>query len=81
MTASKAIEQGIVRQLLQRRWRRETCMGVAEFLQAPAGSMQCWADRLIAVLALTICLVVIGIYAEQLLWALLGSATVFALRD
>jgi hypothetical protein len=39
-----------------------------------------WADRLIAVLAVTAGLFIIGSYFEELLWAVLAAATVTTLR-
>jgi hypothetical protein len=69
MTAAKLIEYRITRQLLQ---RRET---VCE-----QQVVNPWPDRLIAILAVTAGLVVLGSYLEELLWALLAGATVFTLR-
>lgn len=38
-----------------------------------------WADRLIAVTALTAGLFVLGTYLEELLWAVMAAVTIFAL--
>ncbi len=67
MTAAKSIEYRIIRQLLQRR-------EAGDKLQNP------WADRLIAILAVTTGLFILGSYFEELLWAALGAATIFTLR-
>ena len=69
MTASKLIEYHITRQLLQRSEKGCEPQGVNP-----------WADRLIAILAVTAGLFVLGSYFEELLWALLAAATVFTLR-
>jgi hypothetical protein len=69
MTGTKLIEYRITRQLLQRRH---------------PGDVQCeqnlWVDRLIAVLAVTAGLFIIGSYFEELLWAVVAAATVSTLR-
>ena len=69
MTAAKLIEYRITRQLLQRRDRR--------IVQR---NHNLWADRLIAVLAVTAGLFIIGSYFEELLWAVVAAATVSTLR-
>ncbi len=69
MTAAKLIEYRITRQLLQRREEGSEQQGASV-----------WADRLIAILAVTAGLFVLGSYLEELLWALLAAATVFTLR-
>ena len=69
MTAAKLIEYRITRQLLQRREEGGEQQGASV-----------WADRLIAILAVTAGLFVLGSYLEELLWALLAAATVFTLR-
>lgn len=81
MTAAKLIEYRIARQLVQRRSQQEEHGATGHFPFARQACVQSWADRLIAVLAMTIGLVVVGSYAEQLLWVLLAVATAFALRD
>jgi len=69
MTAAKLIEYRITRQLLQRREEGGRQQGVNP-----------WADRLIAILAVTAGLFVLGSYLEELLWAVLAAATIFTLR-
>jgi hypothetical protein len=69
MTATKLIEYRIVRQLLQRREGGDVRQGLNP-----------WADRLIAILAVTAGLFILGTYLEELLWAVLGAATIFTLR-
>jgi hypothetical protein len=69
MTASKLIEYRITRQLLRRRQEGGEQQGA-----------NVWADRLIAILAVTAGLFILGSYLEELLWALLAAATVFTLR-
>jgi len=39
-----------------------------------------WADRLIAILAVTAGLCILGSYLEELLWTLLAAATLCTLR-
>lgn len=68
MTAAKAIEQQITRRLLQRQ------PGAAA-----EPDFNLWAERLIAVLATTAGLVLLGSYAEELLWAVLAAGTIFTL--
>jgi hypothetical protein len=69
MTAAKLIEYRITRQLLQRR----------EEDGEQSGS-SVWADRLIAILAVTAALFILGSFLEELLWVLLAAATIFTLR-
>ena len=69
MTAAKLIEYRITRQLMQRREEGGD--------QLDSGL---WADRLIAILAVTAGLFILGSFLEELLWALLAAATVFTLR-
>jgi hypothetical protein len=69
MTAAKLIEYRITRKLMQRREEGGD--------QSDSGL---WADRLIAILAVTAGLVILGSFLEELLWALLAAATVFTLR-
>lgn len=82
MTAAKLIEYRITRQLLQRRKA-----GALRDLQTPLKAWngvpvdaQAWADRVIAILAVTAGLLVVGSYVEELLWAALAAATVYTLR-
>ncbi len=69
MTASKHIEYCITQQILQRRG-----------MVGEAQDANLWADRLIAILAVTAGLFIVGSYLEELLWAVLAGATLFALR-
>lgn len=69
MTGAKLIEYRITRQLLQRR----------EEAGEQSGS-SVWADRLIAILAVTAGLFILGSFLEELLWVLLAAATIFTLR-
>jgi hypothetical protein len=69
MTAAKLIEYRITRQLLQRREESGAQRGVTP-----------WANRLIAILAVTTGLFILGSYLEELLWAVLAGATIFTLR-
>ena len=74
MTAAKLIEYNITRQLVLRREDNGEQQG---------GLKQCsnlWADRLIAILAVTAGLCILGSYLEELLWALLAAATLCTLR-
>lgn len=67
--AAKRIEYRITRELVQRR------EGAAEQERITP-----WADRLIAVGAVTVGLLILGSYVEELLWAAVAAATVFTLR-
>ena len=67
--AAKRIEYRITRELVQRR------QGAAE-----QEHITPWADRLIAIGAVTVGLLILGSYAEELLWAAVAAATVFTLR-
>tara|TARA_B110000902_G_scaffold95718_1_gene113251 strand:+ start:946 stop:1194 length:249 start_codon:yes stop_codon:yes gene_type:complete len=66
---AKRIEYRITRELLQRR-------------EGPVEQEHItpWADRLIAIGAVTVGLLVLGAYVEELLWAAVAAATVFTLR-
>ena len=68
-TAAKRIEYGITRKVLQRR------EGASD-----QESISPWADRLIAIGAVTVGLLIVGSYIEELLWAAGAAATVFTLR-
>ena len=68
---SKSLELQITRHLQGR--RSELPLPVSS--AAPSR----WGDRLIAVLSVTVCLVVVGSFLEELLWAVLAAATIFAL--
>jgi hypothetical protein len=69
MTAAKQIEYRITRRLLQRREE------VGESTRVSP-----WAERVIAVLAVTAGLFILGSYLEELLWLVVAGATVFTLR-
>ena len=68
-TAAKRIEYRITRELVQRR------QGAVD-----QEHITPWADRLIAIGAVTVGLLVLGAYVEELLWAAVAAATVFTLR-
>jgi len=74
MTAAKLIEYRITRQLLRRREEGGERQGDLK------QGYNLWADRLIAILAVTAGLCILGSYLEELLWALLAAATLFTLR-
>jgi len=74
MTAAKLIEYHITRQLVLRREDGGEQQGGLKH-----GS-NLWADRLIAILAVTAGLCILGSYLEELLWALLAAATLCTLR-
>ena len=69
MTGAKLIEYRITRQLLQRRDQA-----------AEHHNPDHWADRLIAILAVTAGLFMMGSIFEELLWAALAAATVITLK-
>ena len=69
---SKALELHITRHLAQRD-------RLVSEPSPPAASQSRWGDRLIAILSLTVCLVVVGSFWEELLWAVLAAATIFVL--
>jgi len=69
MTGAKLIEYRITRQLLQRRQQ-----GYVQLDQ------NLWVERLIAILAVTAGLIIIGSFFEELLWAVVAAATVSTLR-
>ena len=69
MTDAKCLEYRITRQLLQRRDQA-----------AVHQTLNHWADRLIAVLAVTTGLFIVGSFFEELLWAALAAATVVTLK-
>jgi hypothetical protein len=81
MTATRLIEHRITRHLQRRRELRFRGLAAApEHRDARQFDMQPWADRLIAILAVTTGLLVVGSYVEELLWAALAAATVYTLR-
>lgn len=69
MTGTQYIERQIVRRILGNE-------------APPVGteSASQWSERLIAILTLTAGLLVVGTIIEELLWVLLGAATLFTLR-
>ena len=69
MTTAKLIEYHIIRQLL----RRPQAV-------IPSRSGRFWAERLIAVLAATTGLAVVGSYFEEVVWAGMAFATLITLR-
>lgn len=84
MTAARRIEHRITRQLLRRR-EQYSLSGLAVPVAGEQGNaqqfeVQPWADRVIAILAVTTGLLVVGSYVEELLWAALAAATVYTLR-
>jgi hypothetical protein len=68
MTTAQAIEYRITRQALQRRSEK-----------APRVGFDTWPDRLIAVLAVTAGLLVLGSYLQELLWVSLAAGTIVTL--
>ena len=68
MTTAQAIEYRITRQALQRRSAK-----------APRAGFDTWPDRLIAVLAVTAGLFVLGSYLQELLWVSLAAGTIITL--
>ena len=75
MTVARRIENQITRQLLQRRDENE-----GEPHSRYQSGANPWIDRLIAILAVTAGLVIVGSYLEELLWAALAATTVITLR-
>lgn len=79
MTAAKHLEYQITRQLMRRREQiavrhRATQHGNRQL------ETRKWADRLIAILALTTGLLVLGSFLEELLWAAMAATTILTLR-
>ena len=79
MTAVKHLEYQITRQLMRRREVGAVQQGAMR-QQNRQASTYIWADRLIAVLALTTGLLVLGSYLEELLWAAMAATTLLTLR-
>jgi hypothetical protein len=84
MSAVKHIEYQITRKLMRRRERGAVQPGNVRQgltqqpnLQPAPGK---WADRLIAILALTTGLLVLGSFLEELLWAAVAATTLLTLR-
>jgi len=69
MSTARLIEHRITRELLRRR------QGVE-----PRAGSAFWTERLIAVLAATAVLTVVGSYAGEVLWAGVAIATLVTLR-
>jgi hypothetical protein len=81
MTAAKQIEYAIARRLIRRgATRRLPHNAPADSQCVGQLSRQVWADRLIAVLAATVGLAVVGSFAEELLWVVVAVATVITLK-
>jgi hypothetical protein len=89
MTAAQQVEYQITRQLLQRREGGAVQPGAVQPGAVQPGAVQDavaradlnpWADRLIAILAVTAGLVILGSYLEELLWAAVAATTVVTLR-
>jgi hypothetical protein len=74
MTATQCIEHQITRQIVQRRGQ------VTVKQDAARTAINVWTERLIAVLAVTAGLLILGSYLEQLLWAVVAATTVLTLR-
>ena len=70
MTAAETIEYRITRKVLQRRSKKAASI---------RGGFDTWADRLIAVLAVTAGLFVLGSYLGELLWVSLAAGTIVTL--
>ncbi len=79
MSAAKDMEYQITRQLLQRREHSAVPPG-DEGCYKPRVDTHPWAERLIAILAVTAGLLIVGSYLEELLWAAVAATTVFTLR-
>jgi len=70
MTTIRAMEYRIVRNLLQRRE-----------VEPPEAGHAMWVERLIAVLATTAGVFLLGSYLQELLWVLLAVGTIGVLGD
>ncbi len=72
---TRAIERQIVRKLMRKLSTTE-----AEHHRADVhADVRSLAERIIAVLAATVCVFLLGTYLQELLWAALGVATVLTL--
>tara|TARA_B110000503_G_scaffold19879_1_gene29697 strand:+ start:24345 stop:24614 length:270 start_codon:yes stop_codon:yes gene_type:complete len=89
MRAAQQVEYQITRQLLQRREGGAVQPGAVQPGAVQPGAvpdavkradLNPWADRLIAILAVTTGLVILGNYLEELLWAAVVATTVVTLR-
>ena len=79
MAVATRIEMQIIRRLLLDRQAGAEQPGAAGTRQLQDGPNR-WTDRLIAILAVTAGLAIMGSYLEELLWAVVAGATVFTLR-
>ncbi len=77
MTAAEAIEYRITRQLLAR-GQTPTKAANAPFHSAPPQTVN-WTDRLIAILATTVSLFVLGSFLEELVWVVIAAGTIITL--
>ena len=84
MRAAQQVEYQITRQLLQRREGGAVQPGAVQPGAVPdavkRADLNPWADRLIAILAVTTGLVILGNYLEELLLAAVVATTVVTLR-
>lgn len=72
-----AVQQGIMQQGIM---QQDTVQQSAAHWQTYRTSSDIWADRLIAILALTTGMLVLGSYLEELLWAAMAATTLVTLR-
>ncbi len=79
MTAVKHLEYQITRQLMRRREQIAVRQGATQQGNRQLETSR-WADRLIAILALTTGLLVVGSLFEELLWAAVAATTLLTLR-
>lgn len=68
LTTVKTVEHRIVQRLRQR----------SRDVHEPYRAFS-WSDRLIAVLSVTVGLIVVGSFLEELIWVVLAAATVYGL--
>jgi len=83
MNSAKAIEFQVTRQLLDRSAVHPPVAPRSQLQHSGAASSPRfstrWGDRLIAVLAVTVSLIVVGSYLEELIWVVLAAGTIFSL--
>jgi hypothetical protein len=79
MSAVKQLEYQITRQLMQRREQIAVQQDETQQRQLHSATSK-WADRLLAILALTAGLLVLGSFLEELLWAAVAATTLVTLR-
>ncbi len=79
MTAVKHLEYQITRQLMRRREQIAVRQGAIQQGNRRLGTSK-WADRFIAIIALTTGLLVLGSFLEELLWAAVAATTLLTLR-